>query len=290
MIAATSSKWDDVINTAKNIMGRIVPKLTMTDGIGSGLAFDFSFDKNDFDAEAILELPEKLAKEKKIRLMVCVDEFQNIAELHEGEFILKRLRSHWQHHHSVGYCLYGSKRHMMTEIFNRPSQPFYRFGDMIFLKKISRQHWIPFLTERFKETGKVISQEEANLIASLTEDHPYYCQQLAQISWLRTRKYCNSEIISESHKALVEQLSLAYENFTDELTTQQLAYLKAIVNEESNITSAATMQRYGITSSTAAMRSLKSLIKMDILDKAEGKVEFQDPIYRYWLKTRYFGI
>lgn len=289
VIAATSSRWDEVIEMAKNFMGRIVPKLTMSDATGSNLAFDFSFDKSDFNPDYILDLPEKIAIDKKIRLMVCIDEFQKIAELKEGDYILRRLRSHWQHHHDVGYCLYGSKLHMMTSIFNLPSQPFYRFGDMILLKKISRQNWIPFLVERFKDTGKEISHEHAALIAEMVDNHPYYCQQLAQLTWLRTEISCSENTIKEAHKALVDQLSLGFENLTDELTPQQIAYMHALVNDVSSITSADSMLTYGISSSTAAQRSRESLLKLDIIDKTGGKIEFQDPLYLYWLKNIYFA-
>lgn len=48
----------------------------------------------------------------------------------------KHLRSHWQRHGHVAYCLYGSKRHMMLEVFTNPSMPFYKFGNLMFLKKI----------------------------------------------------------------------------------------------------------------------------------------------------------
>lgn len=288
IIAATSSKWEEVIKTAKNLMGRVVPRLNISDGVGAGLAFDFNFNKTEFNPDEILDLPEKIAIEKNLKVIVCIDEFQNIAELPDGEFIMRRLRSHWQLHKNTAYCLYGSKRHMMMEIFNNSSKPFYRFGDFIFLNKIPREYWVPFFIKRFKETGKEIHETEANLIAELVEDHPYYCQQLAQISWLRTEKECLKEIIIKSHITLTEQLSLLFENMTEDLTTQQLAYLNAVLNEEEAITSASVMTKYGISSSTSAQRSRNTLIKLDILDKIGKDINFQDPIYKFWLKNKFF--
>ena len=50
------------------------------------------------------------------------------------------------------------------------------------------------------------------------------------------------------------------------------------------------MHRYGISAGTAAFRAKAALIKSDILDDQAGKISFQDPIYAYWLKTKYFAI
>lgn len=57
---------------------------------------------------------------------------------------------------------------------------------------------------------------------------------------------------------------------------------------ETAITSAETMSRYGISSSTAASRSKAALIKSDILDNEAGNLSFQDPIYTWRLKNCYF--
>lgn len=96
------------------------------------------------------------------------------------------------------------------------------------------------------------------------------------------------DIVKEAHASLVEQLSLLYVTLTETLTTQQLCYLNALLAGETAITSAGTMNRYGISSSTSASRSKAALIKGDVLDNEAGKLSFQDPIYVWWLKHCYF--
>lgn len=91
-----------------------------------------------------------------------------------------------------------------------------------------------------------------------------------------------------SHVSLREQLSLLFENLTSGLKDQQVAFLHALINGESSLTSVATMEKYGISSSTAALRSKAALIKMDILDTIDNKIHFQDPLYKFWLETIYF--
>ena len=126
------------------------------------------------------------------------------------------------------------------------------------------------------------------MIATLVDNHPYYAQQLAQLSWLRTKDVCTVEIVREAHTALVEQLSLLFVTITETLTTQQLNYLKALIAGEKAINSTEVMHRYQISSTTSISRSKAALIKNDILDNKAGEISFQDPIYAYWLKTEYF--
>ena len=255
VIAATSTKWEEVKH----------------------------------NPDEVLDLSEKIAKKKGLKIVICIDEFQNITEFSDPDYFQKKLRSHWQLHQNVAYCLYGSKRHMMMEVFTNSSKPFYKFGNLMFLNKIETPCLVEFFKSRFADTGKSLDNEASHLIAKLVDNHPYYAQQLAQLSWLRTKNVCTVDIVYEAHTALVEQLSLLFVTITETLTTQQLNYLKALIAGEKAISSTAVMHRYQISSTTSISRSKAALIKNDILDNKAGEISFQDPIYAYWLKTEYFA-
>ena len=176
------------------------------------------------------------------------------------------------------------------EVFTNSSKPFYKFGNLMCLNKNDTPYLVAFFNSRFADTGKSINADAANLIAELVDNHPYYAQQLAQLSWLRTSGRCTVEVVKQAHSALVEQLSLLFVTITETLTNQQTAVLNALLAGESALTSTEVMHRYGISSGTAAFRAKAALIKSDILDDQAGKISFQDPIYAYWLKTKYFAI
>ena len=83
------------------------------------------------------DLAENIAQKKQLRLIICIDEFQNLCSVQRPSALFQqRLRASWQQHKQVSYCLYGSKKHMMIEIFQNKDMPFYKFGDVIFLEKI----------------------------------------------------------------------------------------------------------------------------------------------------------
>ncbi len=290
VIAATSSKWDEAIENAKRFFSHLVPKITLGTDPTNEVSINFDWEEVKQNPDEVLDLAEHIAKEKGLKIVICIDEFQNIAEFDDPDYFQKKLRSHWQQHQHVAYCLYGSKRHMMLEVFTDTSKPFYKFGNLMFLNKIETSHLVEFFNSRFADTGKRITDEASRLIATLVDNHPYYAQQLAQLSWLRTKKKCTEEIVREAHTALVEQLSLLFVTITETLTNQQLNYLKALIAGEKAISSTETMHRYNISSPTSIVRSKAALLKNDILDNKAGEYSFQDPIYAHWLKTQYFGM
>lgn len=290
LIQGTSSRWEEAVENAKKFFSRLVPKISVGAGPGSEISIDFDWEEMKSNPDEILDLSERIAEAKGVKIVVCIDEFQNIAEFEEPLFFQRRLRAHWQRHKKVSYCLYGSKRHMMMEVFTDSSMPFYKFGDIFFLNKIDTEHFIPFITERFSSTGKSITEEACRKIVKLADNHPYYVQQLSQLSWLRTSGQCDVETVVKAHLSLVEQLSLLFSNLMETLTFQQTCYLHALIAGEKSITSAETMYRYHISSATAASRSLKTLIKKDILDSTSGEISFQDPIFEYWLRHDYYRL
>lgn len=290
IIQGTSTKWDEAVENAKKFFSHIVPKITIGADPMNEVSIDFDWDEIKKNPDEILDLPERIAQSKDVKIVVCIDEFQNIAEFDDHLFFQRRLRAHWQQHQKASYCLFGSKRHMMMEVFADSAMPFYKFGDLFFLNKIDTEHLVSFIKERFTSTGKEISDDACKRIVNLTDNHPYYTQQLSQLSWLRTGAICTEETVIKAHESLVEQLSLLFTNLMETLTFQQTCYLHALIDGEQSITNTETMYKYHISSATSASRSFKTLLKKDILDSKSGEISFQDPIFRYWLAHKYFKI
>lgn len=288
VISSTSTRFEEAVASAKKFFSRLVPKISIGTDPTNEVSIDFDWEEIKRNPDEALELAENIAREKGLKIVVCIDEFQNIAEFTDADYFQKKLRSHWQKHQHVAYCLYGSKRHMMMEVFTNPSKPFYKFGNIMFLNKIDSKYLVAFINERFADTGRQITHSASELIVELTDKHPYYVQQLAQLSWLRTQDICSVETVQEAFNSLVNQLSLLFVTITETLTTQQLNYLRALIAGEKSISSTETMHKYHISSTTSIARSRLALVKNDILDFHSGKYSFQDPVYAHWLKTQYF--
>ena len=174
------------------------------------------------------------------------------------------------------------------EVFTSPSMPFYKFGDIIFLDKINQDEWIRFISGRFEDTGKKIVENDARLIAELTENHSYYVQQLAQQTWLRSGKNCSRKIIETAFEDLVLQLSMLFQTITDNLNNSQIYFLKAVINNVEKLSSQTTIIEYKLGTSANVLKIKRSLINKEIIDIQNGSVIFLDPLYKYWLKIYYF--
>lgn len=101
----------------------------------------------------------------------------------------------------------GSKKHLMENIFQSRRMPFYQFGEMIHLKCIPTEYWVPFICSRFEKYGKKISEAYAGRICQVVKNYSSYVQQLAWNVMAETEKEVNEESFEEGLKAMLEQSS-----------------------------------------------------------------------------------
>lgn len=288
ILKAASSKMEEFIDAAKKYVGAFGPKLTLSDSsLQYELALGVDFKDKQYSYDEILDLPQRLSIEKNKKFIVCIDEFQNVNSYDDSIGFQRKLRSHWQTHNNVGYCLFGSKRHMLLDIFSNYEMPFYKFGDIIFLDKIKEKDWTKFIEHRFAETGKNITHQVAQLITQKVDCHPYYVQQLSQLAWLRTHSKCTTSIVDEAFESLVGQLSLLFSNLIDSLTTKQISFLKAIAAGEKNFSSKEVLTKYQLGTSANIKNLKKAMQDKDLIDVMPNSITLQDPLFAYWLKEKY---
>lgn len=288
ILKSVSNNLEDVISLAGKFLSNLIPQITFSPDNINSFSLGLNWKEVKKHPDELLGLAQKMAESKKIKLIVCIDEFQNISEFKDSLKFQKKLRANWQRHSKVTYCLFGSKRHMMQEVFASVSMPFYKFGELMLLEKISLQEWVKFIQRRFNETEKSINAQVASLIAELVECHPYYVQQLAQQSWFRSKKNCTAEIVNEAYQNLIRQLSLLYQTLTDGLTSTQINFLKAVINGEQHFSASGTLKQYSLGTSANITRIKNTLLQKEIIDVHGKDVELLDPVYKDWLKQYYF--
>lgn len=285
VLAATASRWQEWAEIASRFLGALHPKVSFTPEPMQEVTFELDWEGALDKPKDILDLAENVARDKGIRLVVCIDEFQGIADFPDSIGFQKQLRSHWQRHQHVCYCLYGSKRHMLTDIFSNPSMPFYRFGDIMMLEKIDNAVWGDFIAKRFSDTGKSIGLDAARYLADRVDNHPYYVQQLAQQVWFRAAPSADTTTVDAALASLRDQLSLLFVALSESLTTRQLRLLQAVVAGESELSSQATLKRYALGTSANVTRMKEALEKKEVIDASGSRVEILDPVFKYWLAT-----
>jgi hypothetical protein len=289
ILKASSSKWQDWVKNSKKFFKTIIPKIQF--GVEQSDAFSISFDWTEMrqHADEILNLPETIAVQKGIKMIVCLDEFQAISGFPGYENFEKRLRAVWQRQKEVTYCIYGSKRHMMTEIFNNSSKPFYRFGDIIMLQKIARERWISFICDSFSETGKVIDTEVAGGISDLMQCHSWYVQQLSHYTWNLTNKKATNKEVFQALNELISANMPLYQKEMEILSSTQLNLLKAVAKGEKQLTSGRVMQEYRLGTPRNVSKNKLMLVNNDIIGEEDGSFCFMDPAFELWFRKSFLN-
>lgn len=290
VIRASSTKWQERLEQAKTVFKSIIPKISVSPDPNSTISLGFDWDELGKHQGEILDLPETLGQKKGLRFIVCIDEFQDLANMSGFENFEKQLRANWQRHKLVTYCLYGSKRHMMTDIFNLSSKPFYRFGDIMMLPKIGRKHWVSFIIDRFNVTGKRISEELADGIASLMQDHSWYVQQLAHYTWNATDREATREALRGALRQLIDANSPLFLRDMEIMSNTQVNLVKALLHGETQLTSAKVMQTYRLGTPRNVSRNRDVMIQNDLIEASDSGYRFLDPPFELWLKERLMGI
>ncbi|MDR0829917.1 MAG: ATP-binding protein [Prevotellaceae bacterium] len=287
IIKSTSSQWKNWVNTAKEFLKSFSPRISFGNDPMMDFSIGIDFKMLKENELEILNLPEKIAKEKNIKIIVCIDEFQNLARIGSYDVLEKKMRSVWQHQQNVTYCFYGSKRHMMMDIFNSTEKPFYRFGQIMFLSKIAENEWINFIVNKFTETGKVIAPELAKNLVNEVELHSWYVQQLAHFVWNMTDNEVDNDILQQAIGQVIETNLPFFKTEAEALSATQMNFLVAVARGERNFNSKETMEKYGLGTPSNITKNKKLLQRKDFLDKTQDGFQFLDPIFKKWLLKEY---
>jgi len=286
IIRCSITRKEELLQSGKNYFKTIIPSISF--GVDPMNDFSLSFAWKDIrkTKEEIINLPERVAIKKKIRIVVCIDEFQNIAKFTDNISFEQELRSYWQYHQNVTYCLYGSRRHMMLELFNTESRAFYRFGDLFLLDKISQEHWIEYIQHGFEKTGKTIEKELINRMIDIVNNHPDYLQQLCHNVWSITDTEVNIQIIEDALGLVLSSHMTHYQDMCDSLSNTQLNLLKAILAGETMLTSKNTLHEFRLGTPRNVSKNKSVLQEKDIIEIHGRTVLFNDPIFEYWLREK----
>lgn len=284
VLRQTSSKWDEWVENAKLFLSRISPKISFGTAPMTDFSISLEFNPKSDDITEILQLPEKIAQKKGCRIVVCIDEFQQIAEFSDSKSFQKRLRTVWQLQKSVSYCLFGSKKHLMNELFEKKSLPFYKFGDAIYLQKIPTADWVDYICGRFVATGKSISPELAQKVCDTVENHSSYVQQLAWLIWVNTDKVATEKEFEEAYKDILDQNTPLFEKQTENLSAYQVNFLRAVCDGiHKEFSTQEVIQKYRLGSSANVATVKRALIKKELIEIEKREVTISDPLLKVWL-------
>jgi uncharacterized protein len=267
---------------------RVTPRITI-DPIDGSLSFSFDIGQRpaDIDAtvERLLALPGELAADRKRKVALVLDEFQEITSIDPN--YPRLMRAVFQTQPEVAHVYLGSKRHLMQKIFSDANAPFWRSAKHFELGPIDPAEFRPFIVARFEASGRAVDEEAVAAILARTRGHPYATQQFAYFVW---EESIDADAASAVHveRALAALLASEHNHFAriwDEATPTERLVLAALAEEPGRVFSADYRRRHGLPAATNIQRGISSLVRQELAAKdAEGRYEIVEPFLADWVR------
>ena len=266
---------------------RIRPIVTIDPETGTpSFSFDAGYPKQDVDAtiERLLELPGELAAERKRKVALVFDEFQEVVAIDPD--LPKLMRSVFQEQPEVAHVYLGSKRHMMERIFNDENEPFWRSARQMELGVIDPPRFEGYLVTSFERTGKKIAPETVAAVLETTGGHPYATQELCYFLWEETPKGRRAGP-AEYERALADVLRAEHAHFEliwDQASTVQRLTLQALSRERGRPLSGDYRRRHKLPGASTVQRALQALTRNELVNRADGEYRIAEPFVADWLR------
>ena len=291
VIQQTSSRVEEWLDNAKNFLSRFRFSVNASADPATEYSFRMDISPKEQSLEDILQLSEHIAKKKKCRVVVCIDEFQQIGTFADSDVFQSLLRTVWQHHQYSCYCLFGSKKHMMEAFFNDVSRPFYKFGDIIYLQRIPTAYWVKYIQQKFSDEGKKITKPQASRIVEVVDGNSSYIQQLSWYVFINSKQNVTKSVIDMSVEQLIDQCAEVFEAKTENLTNYQMQLLIAIADGVgTGLSSADVIEKYRLGSSANVSALKKLLLERDYIMSEDKRVVLSDPVMGLWIRRVYCAV
>lgn len=291
VLKQTASKAELWMDNARDFIARLSPKVSFSPEPNSEFALSLGISPKTHVPEEILSLAEEIAQNKQKRIVVCIDEFQQIGEMADSVSIQKRLRSVWQHQRLTSYCLFGSKKHTMMNVFQKRNMPLYQFGDFKFLDKIPTETWVEYIVQHFKDRQRTISAEQAAKICQLVDNYSSYVQQL---SWLVFSLIDEGQVVTDEHlkqgvKDLLNSQEQLFMQQIEPLTAYQMNFLRCILSgHHDDFGETAVREEFQLGSVSNITRLKTALVDKDIVEMSGKRYYITDPVFALWFRSRMF--
>ncbi len=287
VLRQTSNRMEIFLGKTKKFLTRLTPKISFSSDPAYDYSVSLGITPKEYTPEEILQLPELIAKQMRKHIVVCIDEFQQVAEWPDSLQVQKRMRGVWQHQKHVSYCLFGSRQHIMNNLFQNKSMPFYQFGEPNYLQPISTEDWIPFIHQKFEEKGLKIAENQIRIICDTVRNQSSYVQQLAWNVMINTNDVVSEQSIKEGINDLLIQCTPLFMEQTGKLSSYQMNFLKAIAaGKHDQFTSSTVLQEYQLGSKSNVDRLQKVLCEKEYIMLTTEGFFLTDPIMELWLKSK----
>lgn len=231
-----------------------------------------------------LALPGRFAKEKKVKVVLFLDEFNELAALHRRVFHV--MKAEMDSSQDVRYVFSGSSLALMNDVFLRDDAPLYMTAGRLELDVLDAAKAAGFVSNRMSSFGLRIGKKEAELICSLTGMVPYYLQKLGQMVFqacrLASRPGVDEKLVRTVFARLLDELDSEFElRWNSRFSQQQRSILEAVSRGNERPVEIA---RFLATDQRHLTSSLRKLQEAMIIHTVERRISITDPVFSAWIR------
>lgn len=219
--------------------------------------------------------------------LVAIDEFQQISS-YEEKNVEAMLRTKIQQCKQTQFIFSGSKRHVMSNMFNSSSKPFYQSAISMGLEPIPMEIYSDFATCKFEECGKRIDVTLIEKVYQLFDGCTWFIQMMMNELFALTSpdELCSIDKLETAWYNVIQTQEGSYKDLLSRLAPKQKLVLQAIAKEgvANGITSSAFIKKYNLSSASSVQSAVKPLLKYDMVTQDGDSYRVYDYFFAEWLK------
>lgn len=221
-------------------------------------------------------------------LWLALDEFQQIGNYPE-KGTEAHLRSVLQFCPNVKVIFSGSQRNMLLGMFTDYGRPFYQSTDLMELKAISKEDYLPFIQNHFEEGKRQFESEIISDWLDRLRTHTYYVQLAMNMLYdAKPKKWKPKDFELFFRQILLEQ-EVHYVTIRNLLTDLQWRVLEAIALEGDvdKVTSKDWIMRHKLGSASSIQAVVKAMEDREMIAREEKGFRLMDPMMEHWFRQIY---
>lgn len=222
--------------------------------------------------------------------IVAIDEFQQISN-YEEKNVEAMLRTKIQQCKQTMFIFAGSKRHLMSNMFNSSSKPFYQSAISMGLDPIPLDTYTEFASHLFELRGKHVSKELTAKVYQQFNGCTWFVQMMMNELFALTGhdELCDIDKLETAEQNVIMAQESSYKDLLAHLAPKQKLILQAISREGTakNVTSSAFIKRYNLPSASSVQSAIKGLLKNDIITQEDDGYRIYDYFFAHWLAKDY---
>ncbi len=240
--------------------------------------------------ETILNLPEWIAEENNINLMICLSEFQSVLSWNKIKPSFSDLfHEITKRQNHVRYCISGSHIHQMNKLFENKNSELCEFGHLINLEPISVDQFSDYIAKSFEKVDKIIEKDLIFKILNVTEANLRYTEYLISEVLKSNKKIISHEWVENCIEILLRRYIARYKSKLSQYNVNQRLFLIALSKSNGKkIYSLDFIRKSGLEYSAKLDKVKNSLLKEGTIYIISDKtIKFTDPLFKYWLAENF---